>query len=60
MEQVKPVVTEKHEFENEVESTLNAIFGIFGLSESLSKEKTPQIFNHLVCQNFEVSHRGLD
>ena len=50
---------EKNEFESGEKSTLEALFGIFGLSGFLCKKQNPQTFNHLVCHKMKASIRTL-
>ena len=38
VEEVKPVVTKKHEFDSQDESLSNALFGTFKLTEFLCKD----------------------
>ena len=60
MEEAKPEIMEKDEFEYQDKTLSNALLGISELSEFLCKEQNPQLFNHLVGQNPKFSDWDLD
>ena len=58
MEQIKPVVSEKIEFEHRVKPKVIALFGIFGPSGFCCKEEIRQLFNQKACQKLRTSDWG--
>ena len=60
MEEIKPLVTEKHEFEYRDESNLLALFGIYGLSGFWCKEQSQKFSKQLVCHKLKALGWDLD